>query len=211
MVNPPIWRYRGSMPSVALPNYPRDRRTIAHHEAAHAVLCCLFGVPIRGARVDADGSGKVDLEVARHVDADAPLPRNATELEAPAADADIPLPSDAIELAAIRLAVMYVGGVMAELLLHGLSVSGWLALYDSDWRNARAVLTEGFGHDLPLYDCQCVAGVALVEHWAWVSAVADELDLHGAITANDIRRLKSQRDAAGTAETAADTRILAQA
>ncbi len=187
-----IWRPRVLAPAVELPSYPRDRLTVAYHEAAHAVLCCRFGIRIRGVVIYVDGGGKVDLVHPQSPIPDlAPTGKPTDRAPAPL-HADSSIPRDDLHMAATQLAVMYLGGIMAELLLHGLSVDGPLALDIPDWRAARAVLKEGFGHDRLLYECQSVACMILAEHWDWTSAVAAELDRCSEISVQEIDELRSR-------------------
>lgn len=158
----------------SLPAYQVDRRTIALHEAGHAVLCCLIGVAITGAHVDPDGlSGKVKFAVS------------AVRVDKPH------LPQDVLEHAAIQLATMYVGGEMAELLHHGLDVESWhyLLLDTSDWESARKVLWMAFRTAAPLFYCQRLARAMLTEHWAWVQSVADVIELKGVVDGDNVKRL----------------------
>src|SRR5690554_4257885 len=91
----------------ALPAYRRDRRTLAVHEAAHAVLAAIFRIPMQGARVFEEGDhidGAVDLDRARIAEA-----------------ATLPEPPEwATQRAAIELAAMYAAGVLAELRFHNI-------------------------------------------------------------------------------------------
>lgn len=171
---PPFRWATWAWPRVSLPDYPRDRRTLCYHEAAHAVLGLLFDLPIGSAHIfdDADGlHGKVEM-----------TPRQPQDTSAL-------IPPEVMEAAGVRIAAMYVSGVIAELLLHGIEPPGWLGLDTPDWRNARAVLKEAFGHDLPLFYCQCVAAAILSENWAWVQAVADVLGDAGTLSADAVRLL----------------------
>lgn len=161
-------------PKVSLPDYPRDRRTICYHEAAHAVVALLFDLPIGSAHIfdDAGGlHGKVEI-----------TPR-------PPRDTAAPIPRAVLEAAGVRLAAMYLSGTIAELLLHGFEASGWLGLDTRDWRHARTVLKEAFGHDLPLFYCQCVAAAVLSANWDWVRAVAEALDEAGTLSVQTVQRL----------------------
>lgn len=172
---PPIRWATWAWPKVSLPDYPRGRRTLCYHEAAHAVLGLLFNLPIGSAYIFDDGDGglhgKVDL-----------TPR-------PPCDTSALIPRAVMEAAGVRLAAMYLGGTVAELLLHGFEARGWLGLDTPDWRNARAVLKEAFGHDLPVFYCQCVAAAVLSANWDWVRAVAEALDGAGTLSVQTVQRL----------------------
>lgn len=193
--HPPIAWMSWAWPKVALPEYPRDRRTVAYHEAGHAVLSHILRLPMTGARVHdappgATPGGSVDLD----------LPA----IKASAAETiDTEIPQSLHELVAIELATMYVAGIMAELKLHGLEVTGWLGLEDRDFLNARILLCEAFGIDLALYYCQCLASAVLAEHWSWVAVVAGEIEANGSVTVEDIARAARS---AVRLETASSTR-----
>lgn len=163
--------------------YPRDRLTTAYHEAGHAVLNRLIGVRVSSVVIGADGlSGFVELDIKR---------------------GGVSQPSSTwmLEAAALQIAVTYVGGIAAEMLLHGLDVPPWFCfpmkynpdepypdephpdnphtegLPDGYW--ARYVLRKAFNSEAPLYYCQRLARALLCEHWGWVQAVASELDEKG--------------------------------
>lgn len=172
---------RWAWPAADLPDYRRDdRRTVAYHEAGHAVLQCLLHLPMTGVEVydqPKDGAlGIVNMDMA-HIKA------LATEVS------DIEIPRSVLESAAVNLATMFVAGAMAELKLHGLEVTGWLRLDCRDFKNARIVLCEAFGWDRPLYYCQCLATTILTEHWEWVRVVANRLETDGKISPNEIWHL----------------------
>lgn len=172
---------RWAWPPADLPDYPRDdRRTVAYHEAGHAVLQHLLQLPMTGVEVydqpKDNALGIVNMNTA-HIKA------RATEVS------NIEIPPSVLESAAVDIATMYVAGVMAELKLHRLAVTGWLRLYCHDFKNARTVLFEAFGSDRPLYYCQCLAISILTEHWEWVEAVANRLETEGKLSANEVGRL----------------------
>lgn len=169
---PPMEWVRRAWPVVSLPSYERDRRTIAYHEAGHAVLGVLIGLPMGAAHVYEDGGGKVEL----------PTPSSVGGTERA-------IPPAVLESVGAQIASMYVGGTMAELLLHGIEIHGELNLDTPDWRNARAVLREALGHDLALYYCQRGACAMLAANWDWVKAVAEALADAGTLSGDDIRLL----------------------
>lgn len=160
-----------------LPAYPLDRRTIAFHEAAHAVLSHMLSLPITGAEISSASETSAVAGIVR-------MDNSVIGKRAAVAPDDIPLP--VLKSAAIELATMYVAGTMAELRLHELDVGGWLGLHCTDFTNARCVLWEAFGSDRPLYYCQCLASYLLVEHWPWVERVANRLITAGAVTPDEI-------------------------
>lgn len=151
-----------SWPIVKLPSHQKDRRTIAHHEAAHAVLLHLFGLPIAGASVydaaDEDGVlGYVQVGECKP-----PVSGVSDQAER--------------ERAAINLAAIYLGGIMAELHLHELQLHGRLFLPgNSDFIHARNVLLKVFGWDRALYFAQLHAAELVAAHWGWIARVADAL------------------------------------
>lgn len=170
---PPFTQLLLAGPMVGLPLYRITRRVIAHHEAAHAVLCSLFGLRIRNALIRADNSGLVDL------------------VRPSAPPVDRPIPRAMLETAAVQIASMYLAGVMAELLLCGQVLDGRVELDIPDWRNARRVLVEVFECDVPLFFCQRYARYLLSKHWGWVRAVAAELMVRGTVSTEDIERLRT--------------------
>ncbi len=166
---------------VLLPEYPRDRRTIAYHEAGHAVVSYLQNLPILGARLHAeplDGeAGRVDLNLDK-------IKSSA------AATADKKFPQAIMECAAINIATMYVAGVMTELRLHGVEVNGPLDLDWRDFQNARTVLRDVFGDDAPLYFCQRLASALLADNWDWVGCVGNSIWFYGPVDVDEIGRLQ---------------------
>lgn len=163
--------------------YPRNRLTTAYHEAGHAVLDRLIGVRVSSVEIGADGlSGFVKLDIKR-------------------GGISPPSPTWMLEAAALQIAVGYVGGIAAELLLHNLDVPPFFcfpmkynpdqpypgehhlddphanSLPDGYW--VRYILRKVFNSDAPLYYCQRLARALLCEHWGWVQAVASELDDKG--------------------------------
>jgi hypothetical protein len=188
-INDIFSRPRVLVPPAPLPSYPRDRRTIAHHEAAHAVLCCRFGIRFSGVYLYADGGGKVDWDGLHSGNPDPAFSDPAPDHSLDTGTDSHETSSEPLHLACVQIAVMYAAGMMAELLVQGLCPSAPLDLEIPDWQNARAVLREGFGHDRMLPDIQDLAVVFLVEHWEWISAVAAELDQHSEISEEDVRRL----------------------
>jgi hypothetical protein len=169
-------------PKVALPEYPRDRRTVAYHEAGHAVLSHMLRLPMTGARVHDAAPGVTPCGI---VNMDQSAIKALAEVTM---DTEIPQPLH--ELVAVELAAMYVAGTMAELKLHGLEVNGWLGVDSPDFKNARSILCDAFEWDGPLYYCQRLASAVLTENWPWVVAVADEINAQGSVTAEDIARLQ---------------------
>lgn len=168
------WRcIRRCYPVAPTPDYPRDSRTLAFHEAGHALLCAIFRVPMTEAEIDRTGAqgGKVRLE-ARAVD-------------------DAPIPADALRRSALRLAAMYQSGVVAEIIHHGLEIpDGHVLLREtSDWDKARRVLDLGgvVGSATGgLYVSQQLALWLLRSGWAVVESLAHVLLRRGTVQQYEI-------------------------
>lgn len=159
------------------PSWPRNRRTLAYHEAGHTVLSELCGLAVDVAEINPEG----DIGEMRFV---TPQPR-----------ADAPdIPQAMIEKAAVEIAAMYMGGVMCELLLHGrdLKPGTCLLLNDRDWTNAKHMLWTAFSSHTPLFYCQRLARAVLSENWAWVEAVAAEIEAAGSADGATVRRLRGE-------------------
>ena len=171
---------------VAMPGYSRDHLTICHHEAGHAVLGVLFGLPIGAVHV----AGRDNQDGAGAACAVGEVVSGKVELILPdRSEPSETIPDAALRGAGVRIAAMYMAGVMAELLLHGIEVRGLLNLDTPDWFNARAVLLEAFRHDRALYFSQYLATMALARNWDWVEAVALTVAEAGTITVDAVRSL----------------------
>jgi len=169
-VRPPVEFVRRVWPVGALPHYPRDQRTIAYHEAGHAVFCRLLNIPMARIEAEQTGGGRVSF-AGKYEDKD---------------DLD-PLPRETLETAAVELACMYVAGVMAETVLHRVNVSGMLLLDTPDWRNAERVLLMAFNSTAPLGYCQRLARAVLREQWEQVEAIAEALLVKGSLSGDEAR------------------------
>ncbi len=147
------------------------------------MLAHIMRLPVIGASVD---NGSVDV-VSGGVDLD----QIAIEATA-AATSDREIPQKMLEEVSLSLSTMYVAGVMAELMLHGIEVDGRLGLWGwSDYRYARTLLRDAFNTETPLYYCQRLASAVLDENWQWVSAVAGEIEAKGQVSVDDIARLRT--------------------
>lgn len=181
------------------PSWPRDRRTLAYHEAGHAVLSELCGMPVDAAEINAK-STKGEVRFVRAQGRANPLevPKETLEecaMEFKAALDKCPVEIKAgLEKSAVEMAAMYVGGVMCELLLHDKDVApgAYLLLNDGDWDNARHLLWMVFACHTPLFYCQRLARAVLSENWAWVEAVAAEIESTGVADGATIRRLQGE-------------------
>jgi len=172
---PPARWFRRVCPIAAPPALLRDRRALAYHEAGHAVLCCMAGVPISEASINSEGNdGVVELLI-----------------EEPAEDMP-DIPAHMLEKAAVQLAAMYMGGVMSEMILNEKDVEPghYLLLGTRDWQNAKKLLFEVFGTTVPLFYCQRLARAVLTENWAWVQVVAAEIETSGVISGEVVKQLR---------------------
>ncbi|ALP53986.1 hypothetical protein Tel_13040 [Candidatus Tenderia electrophaga] len=174
----PPYRWLRRVGAIAdLPSWPRDRRTLAYHEAGHAVLSELCGLAVDVAKINTEGS-KGEMRFVK-----------------PRPCADVPeFPQAMIEKVAVEMAAMYVGGVMCELLLHGrdLKPGTYLLLNDRDWTNAKRILWKAFSSHTPLFYCQRLARAVLSENWTWVRAVAAEIEAVGIADGATVRRLRGE-------------------
>lgn len=162
-----------------LPNYHRDRRTIAFHEAGHVLFDKIMELPVISAELFDDGDerrGQVLVDPGY------------LQTEKPPLDG-APLSKELMETASVVWASVHVAGIISETILHGIDVNGWLKLDTHDWRIAKALLLAGFGHERALYYTQCVARYILVQRWDLVKVIADELARKGKLNTDDISRL----------------------
>lgn len=196
----PPYRWVRRVGSIAdLPSLPRDRRTLAYHEAGHAVLSELYGLAVDTAEVNAQGTkGKVRLVRpqgrANHYEAPKLMIKEwAVEFKAMLDKGPVEIKAG-LEKTALELAAMYVGGVMCELLLHDkdLAPGTYLLLHNQDWDDARHILWMVFSCHTPLFYCQRLARAVLAENWAWVEAVAAEIESVGVADGATIRRLQQE-------------------
>lgn len=171
-------------PKVDLPEYPRDRRTVAFHEAGHAVVAYLLRLPMLSASVDREPHANGGFAGIVNMDFD-----KIKASAAAVADGDIP--QSVMERAAIDIATMFVAGAMAELRLHGQDANGALDLDWPDFKNASTVLRKVFGSDAALHLCQRLASALLFEHWDWVGCVGNSIWWHGSVSLDEIARLRA--------------------
>ena len=164
-----------------LPPYPRGRREIAFHEAAHAVFGAMLG--LTHVRVDVFASQP--LSGFYQFDSKALKSQSVPKEE---------IPPEELDLAGLMWAASYVSGVMAETILHGIEVDGWLKRDCQDFRTARTLLTAGSGHDLGLYYAQCLAGHVLSANWDLVAQIAAEIQVRGWLGGEELTRTCAGRE-----------------
>ena len=161
-------------------DYPRaayDRWTIAVHEAGHAVVAQVLGIPAAGAYVGEVGGGFAMHPGGLQEPKTGPIDDAGILVEIDlmicgraglAADCDL----------SINLATMLFAGRQAELLHLGLPWLGQCTMTTSDslraaehLRKAGQPATEGY--------CQKRARSILTAHWDQVAAIADRIMQHG--------------------------------
>lgn len=160
-----------SFPEADTPDYPSSQLTRAYYMAGRAVLCRLIGMDINHHKIEAaDSAGKVVLPVDP--------PKESTS----------PTPARMQQAATLQLATIYMGGVTAELLLHGLDVTAehCHSMKSLDGRRARAVLRSTFNSEDSLYYCQRLARALLSEQWEWVTLAAKKIHKEGSISTASI-------------------------
>lgn len=155
-----------------------DRRTIAIHEAGHAVAAKALGLPTFGAELH-DVGGSFHMQPSQF----SPDPPTRLEDDELLANIDLMIcekagRADDVELA-IDLATMLAAGRQAELLNAGFSWQGECPMTTHDstrasehLRRAGQAATTGF--------CQKRARSLLTAHWDQVMEIADELQRNGA-------------------------------
>ncbi len=163
-------------PVAQIPDYDHTPMTLAIHEAAQALLCAIFRVPMTEAEIDRTGaqSGKVSIEV-RAVD-------------------DDPVPADALRRSALQLAAMFQAGTVAELIHHGLEIpDGHVLLKECpDFDKARRVLELGgvVGSATGgLFLSQQLAFGLLQNGWAGVESLAHVLLSRGKVQSHEILQI----------------------
>lgn len=183
------------------PLYPRDRRTIAHHEAGHLVLSLAFGLTTdrQTAAVSSAGTGG---NVRRLDENGKPRGTPGAVLEL-TGDPDED-PPEYFQRQCLGWGAMYLGGHAAETILHGQHkrIVGWpqpLAtlpgMSHTDLHNAAAFLSLGWPRHYtgPLRLAWLHAVDVLSEHWPWVQRVAGEIQQTGECTDHRARELRGAR------------------
>lgn len=178
------------------PAYPYCRATVAHHEAAHAVMFTLAGRRIGQAKIAAN-----DGTEAHGIVTFADAPSRSARTEAGSIPV-VPCWHPPFQSLAVSYAAAYAAGTFAEMLLHGVDVENdhYLLLDTEDWHAARRMLLVSFGSIAPMFYCQRFARALLTENWVWVQAVAHELERHGAVNADTVARLGRAMGASGRAD-----------
>lgn len=158
--------------SMLLPSdYFRNRQDVCFHEAGHALVFTLLGLPLASVTVCHEG-GEVQTDRAEmkkwgepSMDANSEMWKNCT-----------------LMLSAARFA-----GTQAELIQRGIPVYGRLSLSDSDTKGAHEILAEIFGCiDEPAWRAQRAANKILREFWPVVCALAKSLDARGVLTNDEV-------------------------
>ena len=181
------------------PLYPRDRRTIAHHEAGHLVLSLAFALTTDRQTAAVTGtSGSV-----RRLDEDGnPRGKPGVVLELCGDPDDIV--SESFQRQCLGWASMYLAGHGAEVLLHGQHkrITGWpkplatlAGMSHTDLHNAAAFLSLGWPRHYsgPMRLAWLHAVATLQSNWSWVERVAHEIDQTGSCTDLRARELREAR------------------
>ncbi|TRZ56537.1 MAG: hypothetical protein D4S02_15415 [Rhodocyclaceae bacterium] len=159
-------QWRRFRPPISLPSYDRDIFTIAHHEAAHAVVFALLGLPVASAVVLPEGSPNSSCvildrkEIARCNRL--PSAGNST--------------STIRKQAALLFAAGFYAGMQAELVLHGHPLDGYLTVSCTDHDAAGGILAKHCdGETSSKYEAQHLARAILQHHWPAVQTLAKQL------------------------------------
>ena len=155
----PCWLYR---------HQTKDRRLVAIHEAAHAVVACRLGLEVVGMSLDAPAepgrswSGRVSIA---GIGGDPSPPDPAWRQD------------KVYGRAAIGLASVYQAGVIAELRHIGAAYDGLVLEGGPDLEVARQLLgMAGLTADDALHRAQRLADGILAAMWPLVGRVADDLE-----------------------------------
>ena len=183
------------------PIYPRDRRTIAHHEAGHLTLSILFGLTTdrQTAAVTSDGTAGSVRRLDEHGN---PRGKPGAVLELTGDPDDNP--PEGFQRQCLGWGAMFLGGHAAEVLLHGQHkrITGWPAplltltgMSATDLHNAAAFLSLGWPmrYTGPMRLAWLHAVDVLSANWAWVQRVAGEIDQTGECTDQRARELREAR------------------
>jgi len=168
-------RWHRFWPVMPPPAHERNVTTLAYHEAGHAVVFALMGLPVAGAEVWADGGGEMRFDRAAAAQRQHP-PINFGET------------SLIWKQTAVLFASGSYAGMQAELLLHGHCIEGYLSLTDPDHQGAAALLREQFNddHPAPIVAAQHLARGILQRHWPAVQTLAEKLRTEGCINHADV-------------------------
>ena len=164
--------------------YPRDRRTIAIHEAGHLVAWLAYGLTADrlSARMTPCGTGGAVTRLdATGQPIGAPGTLDPQHTEAGPVSA-------CFQRLCLQWAAMYCAGYVAEACLHGVAdrTTGYPQVLagEPDMKNAVAFVSFGWPpHDNgPLHRAWQHAGELIAEHWGWVQRVAAEIEQAGHCT-----------------------------
>lgn len=160
------------IPLMMLPaGYFRHRQDVCFHEAGHALVFALLGLPVAGVYVCHEG-GEVQPDHAA-----------MRKWGEPTLDAS----SEMWKNCALMLSSARFAGTQAELIQRGIPVYGRLSLSDSDTKGAHEILAEIFGCiDEPAWRAQRAANKILRKFWPVVCALAKSLDARGALTNDEV-------------------------
>lgn len=170
--------------SATWPRYPRDRRTIATHEAGHLVAWLAYGLTADRlcARMTPCGTGgRVSRMDAPGHPMDAPGTLDPQRTEAGQVSA-------CFQRLCLQWAAMFCAGYVAETVLHGVAdrAPSWpqALAREPDMKNAAAFVSFAWPpHSTgPLHRAWQHAGALIAEHWAWVQRVAVEIEQAGHCT-----------------------------
>ena len=178
------------------PLYPRDRRTIAHHEAGHLCVSLAFQLTQdrQAASVTAGGGAVRRYDENGNARCE---PGGVLEMTADQAEN----PPEYFQRQCLNWAAMFLAGHAAETLLHGQHrrITGWpkplatlAGMSAPDLHNAAAFLSLAWPRHYsgPLRLAWLHAVDSLQAHWAWVQRVAGEIDQAGSCSCDRARELR---------------------
>lgn len=160
------------IPSMMLPSdYFRHRQDVCFHEAGHALVFALLGLPLASVTVCNEG-GEVRTDRAE-----------MKRWGEPSKDAS----SELWKSCALMLSAAKFAGTQAELIQRGIPACGRLSLPDTDTKSAHEILAEIFGCiDEPAWRAQRGARNILKSFWPAVCVLAQRLDSCGEMTNDDV-------------------------
>ena len=167
---PSSWRLR--VFPLACPVIKQSRLSLCFHEAGHAAVSLILGLPCAHARVCEAGGAFYYLPMVDGRPESACLnPEQVAEVLALAAR--VQKPKEIESSLTVDLVTMLAAGVQAELLLSGQPWAGQIRIMDQDTQQAMHLLVGG--HPATLGFCQLRARALLTQQWAVVKGIADEL------------------------------------
>lgn len=173
---------------VPLPSYTRDLKTIAYHEAGHALLFLANGISILEVYLDieSDQAGEAPGHVRQDRQRIAELREEMAHVKPPSDEAQ-KRRSD--QEGILRAAAIFLAGEQAELILHGLTVDGPVYTSSPDQRVAMGMLRDAFRHTHGVYYCQRLARAILLDLWPVVESIANALLKTGRLDSDQVRRV----------------------